>query len=603
MAQSLRRQILVVTAVILVPIIGILFWAAYLTYRQQVIRIEAGTRTMAVTVSAYVNRTLAVADGVGGVIVAEPSIQALDADAAAGALHAVLANPLFRNAVLADPTGRPLRWAAPPDPQVEGLMPAGWLATVASGGTPEVGALLGAVGAPAHAIPLAYPIERDGRLVGVLGLLVRVEALQSGLAALPLPEPVVVTIVDGHGIVVARSRDAAPYVGGPAAPGAERRAPGNGQPAIVRSPLDGVARIVGTVTMRKVPWVVSVAVPTGAAWAATLPIYRRNFSISIGVTILILCIEFVFARRWLRAVSHLERVAGRVKDGDLTTPERQAMPTSELERLQEAFASMVAGLHRAQAEIAAQVEEERRMRTELESLQQQVIRQERLAAIGVLVAGLAHELNNPLQAVLGLAELLIARGDLRADALSDVTLITRESQRASAIVRNLKRFGQPQTTEPVAVRLHEVIASTIELRRHDIESQGIELAVDDRATAAVMGVFTELQQVLLNVVINAEQAIGPDGAGPRRIEIRTRDGQGRVRIEVEDTGPGVAPGDVAKLFQPFFTTKPVGEGTGLGLSVSYGIIQSHGGDIGYRPSPAGGAIFYVDLPAALTSVP
>jgi len=104
--------------------------------------------------------------------------------------------------------------------------------------------------------------------------------------------------------------------------------------------------------------------------------------------------------------------------------------------------------------------------------------------------------------------------------------------------------------------------------------------------------------VLLNFVINAEQAITADGAGPRRIEIRTSEQGGRVRVEVEDTGPGVAPHDVSKLFQPFFTTKPVGEGTGLGLSVSYGIIQGHGGEIGYRPSETGGAVFYFELPAA-----
>jgi signal transduction histidine kinase len=111
-------------------------------------------------------------------------------------------------------------------------------------------------------------------------------------------------------------------------------------------------------------------------------------------------------------------------------------------------------------------------------------------------------------------------------------------------------------------------------------------------------VLTELQQVLLNFVVNAEQAIRASGRLPGRITIRSRDLDGRVLLEVEDTGPGIPADNEAKLFQPFFTTKPVGQGTGLGLSISYGIIDSLGGRIGYRGAPVGGAVFYFDLPAA-----
>ena len=111
-------------------------------------------------------------------------------------------------------------------------------------------------------------------------------------------------------------------------------------------------------------------------------------------------------------------------------------------------------------------------------------------------------------------------------------------------------------------------------------------------------VITELQQVLLNFVVNAEQAIVASSRLPGRITIRACDIDGRVMLEVEDTGPGIPTDNEAKLFQPFFTTKPVGQGTGLGLSISYGIIDSLGGRIGYRNASAGGAIFYFELPAA-----
>jgi C4-dicarboxylate-specific signal transduction histidine kinase len=131
-----------------------------------------------------------------------------------------------------------------------------------------------------------------------------------------------------------------------------------------------------------------------------------------------------------------------------------------------------------------------------------------------------------------------------------------------------------------------------------LQSEDIELRIDDRSGQAVMAVVTELQQVVLNFVVNAEQAIVISGRLPGRITVRTYDRDDNVLLEVEDTGPGIPIENEAKLFQPFFTTKPVGQGTGLGLSVSYGIVDSLGGRIGYRRAPAGGAIFYFELPAA-----
>jgi signal transduction histidine kinase len=113
----------------------------------------------------------------------------------------------------------------------------------------------------------------------------------------------------------------------------------------------------------------------------------------------------------------------------------------------------------------------------------------------------------------------------------------------------------------------------------------------------VLAVLTELQQVVLNFVVNAEQSMVGSGRLPGRITIRTYDAGGSAVLEIEDTGPGIPPENEAKLFQPFFTTKPVGQGTGLGLSISYGIVDSLGGQIGYRRAEAGGAIFYFKLPA------
>jgi signal transduction histidine kinase len=137
-----------------------------------------------------------------------------------------------------------------------------------------------------------------------------------------------------------------------------------------------------------------------------------------------------------------------------------------------------------------------------------------------------------------------------------------------------------------------------ELRQRRLESEQIELRIEDSSTQPVLAVLTELQQVVLNFVVNAEQAILQSGRIPARVTIRTADRDCRVVLEVEDTGPGVKSEDEPHLFEPFFTTKPVGQGTGLGLSISYGIIESMGGKIGYRPASASGSIFYFELPAA-----
>ena len=344
-------------------------------------------------------------------------------------------------------------------------------------------------------------------------------------------------------------------------------------------------------------WKVTVGIPTQVAWTRAEINFRRIVAISGIATLFLLAVEAAFIRRWLPALVRLERIADRVGAGDLSTPPADPMPSRELERLRDTLRDMITGVRTAREDIARQVEEERRMRQELESLQQQIIRQERLAAIGVLLSGIAHELNNPLQAISGFSEILQRNSDLPADVRADLALIQKESRRASAIIRNVSRFSRQQTARPSAVSVADVIASVVELRQRRLHEQNIALDVSDGATRPVLAVFTELQQVLLNFVINAEQSIVAAAPASRRIAIRSRDAGDRVRLEVEDTGPGVSSQDESKLFQPFFTTKPIGEGTGLGLSVSYGIVRAHGGTIGYRRGELGGALFYVEIPA------
>ena len=597
MAQPLRRQIILVVGVVTILVWTVIFYGARLTYDEHVRQLAAQTTTMAATVVAYVNTNLETADAVAATASRHPAMRALDPAAAAEVLQPLVGEgeDLLNNALMADANGTPVAWAVPPNPVVEGSIDRAWLAQVARTGKGLVSPMLGKTGDTSHAIVLAYPIVSDQRIVGVLGLSVHLEALEKVLASIPMPAGSVVTLSDAQSVVVARSLEASQYVGRMAAPGGEPRNPYDIPASVVLTGVDGVERVFGNGVVDRGPWLASVGIPLSVAWSRTLPIYRRNFAVSVAVTLLVFGLTWMFARRWLSAFDHLDQTAQRVSRGDLSPLSPQPMPTAEMDRLERTVGSMITNLQSARAAIAAQVDDERRMRQELQSLQQQVIRQERLAAIGVLASGVAHELNNPLQSILGFSELLQMQQNMPESARSDLTLIQKESARASAIIRNLSRFGR-QMSEPSPIRLRDVVASVLELRQRKLEEANIRVTVEDTSNPVVMAIFTELQQVLLNFAINAEQAITQGNPPRREVVIRTTERDGWASIELEDSGPGVPPENEAKLFQPFYTTKPVGEGTGLGLSVSYDIIRSHSGRIGYRPAPAGGAIFYFELP-------
>jgi signal transduction histidine kinase len=598
LAQPLRRQVFFIVLILAILVFVAIGYGARLTYNEHVRQLAAETATMAATVVVYVNRNLETADAVADTASRHPSMRALDPSAAGEVLVPLVSDGgLLHNAVMADAQGRPIAWARPPDPVVEGTLDTAWLKSVATTGKTLISPMLGRAGDSAHAIVLGYPIVSAGTVVGVLGLSVHLEALERVLASIPLPEGSVVTLTDANSVVVARSLDATEYVGRSAAPGGRARNPFDVPSSAILTGVDGIERVFGNSVVERGPWLASVGIPISVAMSRTWPIFQRSFGISIVTTVMIVVLTWMFGRRWLQAFDHLDETAKRVSRGDLTALQAKPMPTAEMHRLQETVASMITNLQKARASIAAQVADERRMREELQSLQQQVIRQERLAAIGVLVSGVAHELNNPLQAILGFAELLQMQDDMPDQARADLTLIQKESARASAIIRNLSRFGR-QMSEPSPVRLRDVVASVLELRQRKLEELNIDVDVDDKSQGVVMAIFTELQQVVLNFAINAEQAIVLGQSQARSVVIRTGDRDGWAWIEVEDSGPGVPVEHEAKLFQPFYTTKPVGEGTGLGLSVSYDIIRSHNGRIGYRRGATGGAVFFFELPIA-----
>jgi len=221
---------------------------------------------------------------------------------------------------------------------------------------------------------------------------------------------------------------------------------------------------------------------------------------------------------------------------------------------------------------------------------------EKMAALGQLVSGIAHELNNPLTAIMGYGQLLLGRG-LAPGQLDEAKHIYHEAQRARRIVKNLLFFARENKPERSRADLNELIERTLALRSYELKVENIavetSLAPDLPPTMADP---YQLQQVVLNLLVNAEQAL-LESRGSGRVRIRTfQPARDRVSLEVSDDGPGI-PADIAsRIFDPFFSTKPPGVGTGLGLSIVYGIVHEHGGEVSFENQVGGGARFIVELP-------
>ena len=221
-----------------------------------------------------------------------------------------------------------------------------------------------------------------------------------------------------------------------------------------------------------------------------------------------------------------------------------------------------------------------------------------MAALGQTISGVAHELNNPLATILSWAERLSQRKRLEEPVRRGLETILSESERAARIVRNLLTFARKRQTTRAMVDVNQVVRETLALRAY--EQRVSNITILDALAAGLPQVFADghqIQQVLLNLVINAEQAmLTANGRGTLVVRTWHDANQESVVLEINDDGPGI-PDDVQpKIFDPFFTTKEVGKGTGLGLTVAYAIIQEHGGRIRLESHPSAGASFYVELP-------
>ncbi len=301
----------------------------------------------------------------------------------------------------------------------------------------------------------------------------------------------------------------------------------------------------------------------------------------------------IFRNRILRPIQVLMMGTARVAEGMFSVRVPEEEP-NEIGELSASFNMMAQELERYQGRSEKQVGELQHINDLLERTRDELAFQARMAGVGRLAAGVAHEIGNPLAAIIGMVDLL-RETELDADEQADMhRRIADELQRVHATVRDLLDYARPGEGGVEQVSVAEVVRGACEMVALQKEFDGIEFHHELADLPAVMAEPSRLRQVIINLLLNARDAMGGEG----RVTVRATVDERRCHVEVADEGPGVDGQDVDSIFDPFFTTKAPGEGTGLGLSISLQIVEGFGGHLRYRPGEDGGAIFCIELPLA-----
>jgi signal transduction histidine kinase len=310
---------------------------------------------------------------------------------------------------------------------------------------------------------------------------------------------------------------------------------------------------------------------------------------------------YLLSRIVVRPIHKLLRLTAEYKEGDLVPALAQAS-RDEIGELTRSLNVMLGRLQDNKKELKEHITSLEKANEELGHAQDEIIRSEKLASVGRLAAGIAHEIGNPIGIVLGYLELL-KRDDVKEEERVDFfSRIEKEVSRINMIIRQLLDFSRPSTGEPETTHVHEILRRTVEILKPQPMMEDIEVLCRFEGTEDVLYADPQqLQQVFLNIIMNAGDAHASDTRDPggkekKNIRIETRDGDGNIVLRFRDNGPGIAAEELAQIFDPFYTTKDPGQGTGLGLSVSYRIVESLGGTM-YAESTVGeGTTIILRLP-------
>lgn len=273
----------------------------------------------------------------------------------------------------------------------------------------------------------------------------------------------------------------------------------------------------------------------------------------------------------------------------------------EMGELARAFNAMTSDLSIAKKEIVDwgnTLEKKVEDKTEeIRKAQAKLVHSEKLASLGRMAAGVAHEINSPLTGIVTFGHLLQKKFPEGSQDREDIDVIIEQANRCSNIIKGLLGFARATSAEKGAVNINDIVGSSLNMVKHKADFFNIKIVLNfDESLPSVKVDASQIQQVFLNMIINAADAM--EGKGTFTVTTRTVDENGKKYVEVEfnDTGQGIAEENISKLFEPFFTTKPVGKGTGLGLAVSHGIVQDHGGKIRVTSTLGAGTSFFVRLP-------
>jgi signal transduction histidine kinase len=327
-------------------------------------------------------------------------------------------------------------------------------------------------------------------------------------------------------------------------------------------------------------YLAGVQIPLSAAYLTSKALLENLILVASVILILGTLFSMISARLLTKTIRHLSIAAKRVGQGDFDVTVK-ARSRDEIGELAQSFNKMAGELKTREAA--------------LKKAQNALVQSEKMAAFGQISAGIAHEVKNPVAGILGLTQVSLRKADQTTLLGQNLAAIEKEAKRCKIIIENLLKFAREEKMSFNPVAVNQVILDTVNLvaPQYNLQSIDIDLQLD-QDLPTIQGNAVQLQQVLFNILVNAQQAIN---RGPGCVDITaTSPVENRVVIRVCDSGPGLEEKIAKKIFEPFYTTKEVGQGTGLGLSVSYGIIKAHKGDIRVNSSNGNGAEFVITLP-------
>jgi signal transduction histidine kinase len=364
--------------------------------------------------------------------------------------------------------------------------------------------------------------------------------------------------------------------------------------ALVREFADrGEEKIAGYAPVEGTDLIAAAEVPRATAYFASRQLLRNLFLVALLLLAAAAVVSMIWSQSLTRSIARLVEATREIGQGRYDV-DVKVRSRDEIGTLAESFHQMAHELHARE--------------TALKDAEGQLIQSEKMAAFGQLGAGVAHEVKNPLAGILGLVQLLRRKTYADSDLNEGLATMEKETKRCRSIIDNLLRFARQERLGFAPVDVRPIVIDAVSIMKHQLELNQVtlEIQVPD-VLPSVRGNANQLQQVIMNLVLNAQQAM----SGRRgEVTVEAHAGrEGQLVIRVRDNGPGIPREIQSRIFEPFFTTKPSGHGTGLGLSVSYGIVQEHHGTITVESEPGNGTMFVIELPtvsdaeAAAASLP